>query len=172
MTVCFGCVELDRGYTRVMKKLVLVVSHLGMLGIGFALGIYALPILIAPPAPTGAEVAAAMGEQRYSARFERERADSDAFHFGEGIVSIGESAVTFEGALSPGPDYRLYFSPEFVETEAGFERLKSQMRQVGMVSTFDNFIVPLPADFNPDDYDTVIVWCESFGQFITSAQYR
>jgi hypothetical protein len=37
-----------------MKKLLLLLTHLAALGIGFALGIYALPILIAPVAPTAA----------------------------------------------------------------------------------------------------------------------
>ncbi len=46
------------------------------------------------------------------------------------------------------------------------------MVHVGPVKTFDNFIVPLPAGIDPARYDTVIVWCETFGQFITSARYR
>ena len=38
--------------------------------------------------------------------------------------------------------------------------------------TFDNFVVELPPDIDPAHYTTAIVWCESFGQFITAAQYR
>jgi hypothetical protein len=30
----------------------------------------------------------------------------------------------------------------------------------------------LPAAIDPADYNSVIVWCESFGQFITAARYR
>jgi hypothetical protein len=40
------------------------------------------------------------------------------------------------------------------------------------VKTFDNFVIELPAGTDPALYNTVIVWCESFGQFITAAQYR
>lgn len=36
-----------------MKKVLLLTSHLWAVALGFALGIYALPILIAPPAPSG-----------------------------------------------------------------------------------------------------------------------
>jgi hypothetical protein len=36
----------------------------------------------------------------------------------------------------------------------------------------ENFVVSLPEDFEPERYDTVIVWCETCGQFITSARYR
>jgi hypothetical protein len=87
-------------------------------------------------------------------------------------VSLEESAVTLVGSIAPGPDYRLYLSPEFVETEADFEVLKSKMVQVGPVKTFENFIVPIPKGIDPSDYNSVIIWCEAFGQFITAARYR
>ena len=77
-----------------------------------------------------------------------------------------------QGKVAPGPDYKLYLSPEFVETEADFERLKPQMARVGDVRTFDNFMVPVPASIDPERYSTVVVWCESFGEFITAASYR
>lgn len=76
------------------------------------------------------------------------------------------------GSIAPGPDYRLYLSPQFVETERDFLSLKSSMVEVGPVKTFDNFIVKLPAEVNPVDYNSVIIWCEAFGQFITAAQYQ
>jgi hypothetical protein len=74
--------------------------------------------------------------------------------------------------LAPGPDYKLYLSPEFVETEADFERLKKQMVRVGDIKTFDNFVVQVPELVDVSHYNTVIVWCESFSQFISSAKYR
>jgi hypothetical protein len=40
------------------------------------------------------------------------------------------------------------------------------------VKTFENFIVALPGGVDPSKFNTVIVWCETFGQFITAAQYR
>jgi hypothetical protein len=87
-------------------------------------------------------------------------------------VNVGREAISLQGRLAPGPDYRLYLSPEFVETEADFLRLKPAMRQVGAIRTFDNFIVPLPTGVDPAAYTSVIVWCETFGQFITAARYR
>ena len=59
-----------------------------------------------------------------------------------------------------------------METEADFQRLKPQMLRVGDVKTFNNFIVPVPQGVDPARFNTVIVWCETFGQFITAAQYR
>ena len=63
-------------------------------------------------------------------------------------------------------------SPQFVETKADFMRLKSQMARVGDVKTFKNFVVPLPDTVDPARYNTVVVWCETFSQFISAAQYR
>jgi hypothetical protein len=155
-----------------MKKLILLTaSHLTAALLGVALGIYLLPILIAPEAPTASQVRAAMGDIRFSGEFRRDLEDSDALHWGEGSVTIGREAVALEGRLAPGPDYRLYLSPEFVETEADFLRLKPSMAQVGPIRTFENFIVPLPAGIDPARYSTVVVWCESFSQFITAAEY-
>jgi hypothetical protein len=155
-----------------MKKLLLVVSHLIAVAIGFALGIYALPILIAPAAPTQAQVASQAAAARYTGQFRRDLKGSDALHWGEGTVSISAKAVVLAGELAPGPDYKLYFSPEFVETEADFIRLKSSMVRVGDVRTFKNFVVPVPESVDPSRYSTVVVWCETFSQFITAATYK
>ena len=155
-----------------MKTLLLVVSHALTLALGFALGVYFLPILIAPPAPSGAEVAAQAKTATYTGTFRRDLKDSDALHWGEGIVSVTPQSVALAGRVAPGPDYKLYLSPEFVETEADFLRLKPRMLRVGEVKTFENFIVPLAAGADPSQFTTVIVWCERFGQFITAAKYR
>ncbi len=155
-----------------MKSLLLLGTHIGALIIGFALGIYALPILIAPAAPSATALAEHVAAAQFSGQFRRELADSDALHWGEGRVIIGPSAIVFEGKLAPGPDYRLYLSPQFVETEAEFQRLKSTMVQVGEVKTFNNFVVPLSASIDAAQYRAVIVWCEAFNEFITAASYQ
>lgn len=156
-----------------MKRLVvLAVTHGAALAVGIALGIYLLPILTAPAAPSAGEVSAAAGKAGFKGEFRRDLKDSDFLHWGEGTVTVSASAVTLMGRIAPGPDYKLYLSPEFVETEAGFNRLKGKMARVGDVKTFENFIVPVPGSIDPKAYTTVIVWCESFGQFITAARYR
>ncbi len=154
------------------RVVTLLITHLAFAAGGFALGIYALPILMAPDAPSSAEVAGLQGQSTYSGEFRRELADSDFLHWGEGVVSIGPDSITLVGSIAPGPDYRLYLSPEFVETEADFMAKKAAMIQVGPVKTFENFILPLPATIDASQYNTVIIWCEAFGQFITAAQYR
>lgn len=156
-----------------MKKLFFaVVTHGTTLAVGFALGIYALPILTAPPAPSTAEVRAAAGTQRYSAQFRRDLKGSDALHWGEGTVSVAPRSISLAGEIAPGPAYKLYLATEFVETEADFARIKASALQLGDVKTFKNFIVPVPESVDVDHYNTVIIWCESFSQFITAAKYR
>jgi len=155
-----------------LKALLLLASHAGALALGFALGVYALPILIAPAAPTNAEAAAAAGQAAYTGRFKRDLKDSDALHWGDGTVSVGRKMIALTGKLAPGPDYKLYLSPTFVETESEFARLKPQMVRVGDVRTFDNFVVAVPDAIDVTQYKAVIIWCESFSQFISAAQYR
>lgn len=155
-----------------LRLLLLCLSHAAALAAGVALGIYLLPILTAPQAPSMAQLAAQGGPAMFTGQFRRELKDSDLFHWGEGTVTIGRQAISLAGKLAPGPDYKLYLSPEFVETEADFMRLKPAMARVGDVKTFDNFIVPLPEAIDPGKYSAVIVWCESFSQFITAAKYR
>lgn len=163
----------SRYATRAMKNLLpLAASHTFAVGLGFALGIYALPILTAPSAPTTVETSVAAGDAAFTGEFRRDLEDSDLLHWGEGRVSVGTRRIVLDGRLAPGPDYKLYLSPEFVDTEADFVRLKPAMVRVGDVRTFDNFVVDVPAAVDVTRYTTVIVWCESFGQFITAARYR
>jgi hypothetical protein len=150
----------------------LVATHCVVGIVGFGVGIYALPILIAPPAPSVEEIRSISSQAEYTAQFQRDLKDSDALHWGEGEVSIGPKSISFMGMLAPGPDYKLYLSPGFVETEADFKRLKSTMVRVGDVKTFENFLVDIPPGIDPSNFTSVIVWCESFEQFITAARYR
>ena len=155
-----------------MKKLLLLLSHLLALALGFALGIYCLPVLIAPAAPTSAEIAAQASAATYTGQFRRDLTDSDALHWGEGTVTVSPQSIALRGELAPGPDYKLYLSPQFVDTEADFKRLKPHMVRVGDVNTFQNFLVPVPASVDPARYTTVVIWCEAFEQFITAAPYQ
>lgn len=155
-----------------MKAILLVVSHALTLVVGFAIGVYVLPILIAPEAPSAAQVGVQAQTAAYTGEFRRDLKDSDALHWGEGRVSVSATSIALAGRLAPGPDYKLYLSPQFVETEEAFRRLKSTMVRVGDVKTFENFIVPVRDGIDPSHYTTVVVWCERFSQFITAAKYR
>ena len=154
------------------KTLLLAFTHLAFAGAGFMGGLYALPILMAPDAPHVQDATILKSSASYTGEFSRDRIDSDFLHWGQGAVYLNSEAITFDGTLAPGPAYRLYLSPQFVETESAFEELKSQMVEIGPVSTFENFVLAVPDDIDLSEFNTVIVWCESFSQFITSARYR
>ena len=156
-----------------MKRIALLIcSHALALATGLAAGVYLLPILTAPAGPDPVEVAALANRALYTGEFRRDLQDSDALHWGEGRVSVGPRSISLQGKLAPGPDYKLYLIRGFVETERDFLRLKPQALQVGSIKTFDGFVVPVPASVDVSDYDSVVVWCERFSQFITSARYR
>jgi hypothetical protein len=55
---------------------------------------------------------------------------------------------------------------------ADFVRLKRTMLRADDMQTFKNFVVEVPAGVDLSQFNTVIVWCESFGQFISAARYR
>ena len=126
------------------RILILVVSHLLVAGMGFMAGIYTLPILMAPDTPVTQDAATLEKSATYTGQFRRDLADSDFLHWGEGRVYLSPEEIVFQGELAPGPDYRLYLSPTFVETEAAFEALRPQMVAIGNVETFDNFVVAVP----------------------------
>lgn len=156
-----------------MKRLLLLISSHVLVGLaGFAGGIYALPLLIAPSAPGASEIRAAAETARFTGVFRRDLQDSDALHWGEGEVYVSPEAISLDGEIAPGPAYKLYLSPEFIETEADFKRLKPSMALIGDVKTFENFMVPVPRSVDPAAYNTVVIWCESFSQFITAARYQ
>ena len=150
----------------------LFASHAVALGFGVALGIYLLPILAAPDAPQASALQAASTQARYTGEFKRDLKGSDALHWGEGRLTLSPTAAALQGRIAPGPAYRLYLVPEFVETKADFLRVKDRSLVVGEIKTFDNFLVPLPAGTPLENYTTAVVWCEAFSQFITAARYR
>ena len=154
------------------RALFLLASHAIVLFIGFAAGIYVLPILTAPPAPDAAILRAATAEALFTTSFERNLKGSDFLHWGEGEVRITRERVAHQGRLAPGPDYRLYLAPSFVETKEDFLRIKAQSRQIAEIKSFNGFLAEIPPGTDLNAYTSLVVWCESFAQFITAARYR
>jgi len=156
-----------------MRRLIILVMTHGAVFIGgFALGVFLLPILIAPDSPDAGELREKAQGALYTAEFTRELSGSDFLHWGEGKVSLTASEIVHEGSLALGPDYKLYLVDRFVEDEAGFEAAKNNAVRIGDVKTFDGFLVTVPDGIDISAYNTVLVWCESFSEFITAAKYR
>ncbi len=156
-----------------MKKIfLLLVTHSAVAAMGFSLGVYLLPVITAPAAPSSSMMASALSQSEYQGQFVKTLADSDFLHWGEGKLLVGPQQIALEGKLAPGPDYKLYLSPTFIETEAEFLASKASMVQVGDIKTFDGFVISVPQTVDVTQYTTVIIWCETFSQFITAASYR
>lgn len=156
-----------------LRKLIFfAITHVAALAIGFAAGIYTLPILIAPDGPTAAQVTAKATNATYQATIREDLKGHDFLHWGKGAFSVSKDTITLMGELAPGPDYKLYLVPDFVEDEAGFEAIKDQSLRIGDVKSFENLILTVPAGTDIEAYNTVLVWCERFEEFITAAQYR
>ncbi|WP_239502371.1 DM13 domain-containing protein, partial [Stenotrophomonas maltophilia] len=104
---------------------ILLATHLLTLGLGFGLGVYLLPILIAPDDPPVAQVQAAMKDAPYRTTFRRDLKGSDAVHWAEGNVSVSPRQVAFDGKMGPGPDYKVYLVRDFVDNKADFLKIKA-----------------------------------------------
>lgn len=154
------------------RILVLIATHMLTLGLGFGLGVYFLPILIAPDDPPVEEVQAAMADAPYRTTFHRDLKGSDAVHWAEGKVSVSARQVAFSGKMGPGPDYKVYLVHEFVDNKADFLKIKANAQRIGEVKTFNRFLVDVPANVDVNEFTTVVVWCERFSKFISAGQYR
>ncbi|AEV34565.1 Phenylalanyl-tRNA synthetase beta subunit [Pseudovibrio sp. FO-BEG1] len=143
-----------------------------MLAVGFALGVYFLPILTAPDSPETAVLEQKAQNAQYTAEFNRDQRGNDFLHWGEGKVSVSPTMIVHQGRLAPGPDYKVYLVPEFVEHEDEFLPVKDNSVLIGDVKTFDGFLLDVPEGVDIEKYNTVLVWCETFGEFISAAKYR
>jgi len=138
---------------------------------GFTVGVYSLPLIqqqkLERPQISGLDMTGSRTGQ-----FSSELAGSDWLHWGEGEVLLSDKHISLKQvSLAPGPDYRLYLLSRFAEDEAGFLAQKGTALEVGMIQHFSGDMqFALPSGTDIDQYQAVLVWCESFGQFITAAQ--
>jgi hypothetical protein len=155
-----------------MRILFLIFSHGAVLGIGFALGVYFLPILTAPKSANLSQIEQVVSNPVYKAEFKKGQRGNDFFHWGEGQLVITNNEIALKGKLAPGPDYKIYLTKKFVEHEDEFLPIKQNALYVADLKVFENFIVQLDKKVNFEDYNTILIWCEAFKEFITSAKYN
>ena len=156
-----------------MKRIViLAITHLVALAVGFGAGVYFLPILTAEDAPEAAVLEQQAQAASYQATLVRDLPGSDALHWAEGTVSVSADTVSFQGELAPGPDYKVYLTNGPVETAEDFLPLKEDSVRLGNVKSFDGFSLDVPPGVDVDDFTTVVIWCERFSVFISAGEYR
>jgi hypothetical protein len=155
------------------KKIILLISsYIIVFVLGFGLGIYLLPILTSPKSVNIDKIIKLEKNALYKTVFVRDLKGSDLFHWGEADVSVSKNEIIVNGSIAPGPDYKLYLTKEFVEQEEEFLSIKDKSRYVAEVKTFKNFVITVPEDIDINDYNTIVIWCESFSEFITAAKYK
>jgi hypothetical protein len=155
-----------------MKYLIFFFSHSAILAIGFALGIYLLPIITAPKPAAISEIEKLSSNVIYQTEFKKGQRGNDFLHWGEGKVMITNSEIIFKGKIAPGPDYKIYLTKKYVEHEDEFLPIKSKAVFISDLKNFENFIIPINSNINFSEYNTIIIWCEAFKEFITSAKYQ
>ncbi|MEO1025546.1 MAG: DM13 domain-containing protein [Pseudomonadota bacterium] len=154
-----------------MGKLIrMLITHGIALAVGFGLGVYFLPILTAPPSPDNATLEEMAAGALYTTELLTDLPGNDFIHWGEGTISVSATEVTHQGELAPGPDYKLYLTQGLVDHEDTFDRAKAV--QIGDIQSFGGFIVTVPEGVDVEAYDSILVWCEAFGEFITAATYK
>ena len=156
---------------KLKTKIILLSTHISTLFFGFALGIYFLPILIAPDSSDIMDIDQLQSDAAYKTKFIRDLAGSDLLHWGEADVTISDKHIVIKGKIAPGPDYKLYLTQQFVETEKDFLAVKDSAAFIADVDIFENFIVKIPSSVSVYEYNTIVIWCESFSEFITAAKY-
>ena len=113
--------------------------------------------------------------KKYNSKFNPDAKDSDFFHWGRGDIVVNSNQVIFTDnvELAPGPDYRLYLTPKYLETEAEFMKIKNSSAQVAKITMFDGKqVFNIPENVDIENYNSVVIWCEAFKEFITVAKYK
>lgn len=151
---------------------VLLVSHLGVFGLGFGAGVYYLPILTATNNATDGEVQMVKDNARYSGVFSKNQEGSNPVHWADGKLYVSNNEIAFEGTVAPGPDYKIYLTKTQANNKASFLKIKEDSLYIGDLKNFGNFKKAIPNGVNIDEYTTVQIWCERYGQFISSAPYK
>ena len=140
--------------------------------IGFWLGVYFLPILIAEKDLDSESIAALSDSVLRRGTSVQGSPGSDDLQWGDGVVMVNADRIWLSGRVAPGPDYRLYLTPKYVETGPRFQTIKAQSLQIGPIKAFENFSLDLPDGVDVTNYWAVLIWCEAFGQFITAAELQ
>ena len=163
-----------------MKRIVIGFLVGGVLGLVAGAGgmLVAFPFLFPPPEVN--ETVAAMAGRDVTAlvetRFREGVAGQDAAHWGRGGVRtyhgdddtvLIELQPDFE--VGPGPNFWVYLNTRGgVDDEAGFEADDGR-RRIAKLKSFTGSQVYAVVSEDFEDARAVTIWCESFGQYIASA---
>ena len=153
-------------------KFIQVFTHTISLSIGCMIGIYLLPIMIAPEKPSINEFQKVISNAQFDAVFVKDLKESDILHWAKGQILLSKTEIAFQGKISPGPDYKLYLTKKFVQTKKDFLKIKNQSVEIGEIKSFNGFIISTKEEIDITAYNSVVIWCEAFSRFISAAKYQ
>ena len=148
---------------------IMIIFSFGLI-VGFVLGIYFLPILVADAPVEATIIEAEQSKAKKQAVLMRDLEGSDGLHWGEGTLLFSDERVTLMGELAPGPDYKLYLTPEYADTGEKFLAIKDASLSIASIKGFKDFSYLMPAGVDLSDYNSVVIWCESFSKFISAGE--
>jgi hypothetical protein len=100
----------------------------------------------------------------------------DPIHWGKGSVSVYKNLVYLESdfEVGPGPDYRVLLVPKAaIKSNADVREVLAKSVDLGQIQAFKGGQrYPIPAGINPDDYQSVVIWCRQFGALISPADLK
>ena len=68
----------------------------------------------------------AIDKAKFEAIFVKNIEGSDFLHWGKGQISLAKNTVAFQGKISPGPDFKLYLTRNFIVNKKEFLKVKNQ----------------------------------------------
>ncbi len=148
------------------------ISHITIGFTRFLTGFYTLPLITAEEKPSQELPDLVKNEVVSEALFVKDLKSRDFLYWGEGQISNSKEKIPFQDNLLPAPDYKLYFTKTFVTDEEDFLKKKNKGLKINAFNWFDGFLLYLIGDLHLECHSPMVIWCESFSKFITTAQYR
>jgi hypothetical protein len=147
----------------------------GVLGtvFGIALGFFIFPYVFPPPQATEQLTAAERSKLVASGAFIHAN-PSDPVHYGKGQVSVYEHAVFLESdfEVGPGPAFHVYLVRK-TPIRASSDLKDAMFVDLGGLRAFKGSQrYPIPVGVNPQEYQSVIIWCERFSVLISPADLK
>ena len=163
-----------------MAKKSIINSFIAAL-LGFLVGLAAMLIaypFIFPPPILNEKIVNAEAKTLVAKGYFIHSNPKDFVHYGQGSVSVYKDKHQYEIVLNkdfkvgPGPAFHVFLSEaNSIKTNAAFKNSKKY--DLGMLKSFQGSqIYSIPRDINLSKIRSVVIWCVSFSQLITSAELK
>ena len=161
-----------------MKKILIGFIIGGAMGVvgGAGAMLIAFPFLFPPSAANESVAQATVGRLLVESRFREDADGQDAAHWGRGSVKVyeGEAGgivieLQSDFEIGPGPNFWLYLNAAAdINNESDFNADGARIK-LAKIRSFQGSQVYQAADSTLENVRAITIWCETFGQYIASA---